>query len=87
MSLKKFKDCINKKELPFDFYLTEYNICIEYDGEQHFDELNILNKKIGTFEQRIKCDKIKDDFCNVNNIKLIRISYKDNINNILTNIL
>ena len=22
--------------LPFDFYLPEYNICIEYDGIQHF---------------------------------------------------
>lgn len=33
---KTFEDCKNKKQLPFDFYLPEYNICIEYDGEQHF---------------------------------------------------
>jgi len=26
---KKFKTCINIKELPFDFYLPDYNVCIE----------------------------------------------------------
>lgn len=33
---KKFKDCKDQKELPFDFYLQELNTCIEYDGRQHF---------------------------------------------------
>lgn len=33
---KRFKDCRYKNTLPFDFYLPDYNICIEYDGEQHF---------------------------------------------------
>lgn len=32
----KFKECKNKNELPFDFYLPKHNICIEYDGRQHF---------------------------------------------------
>ena len=32
----KFNDCKFKKPLPFDFYLPEYNMCIEFDGEQHF---------------------------------------------------
>ena len=32
---KKFKDCRNKLPLPFDFYLPDYNLCIEYQGEQH----------------------------------------------------
>ena len=37
---KTFNDCINPKtqrKLPFDFYLPNYNTCIEYDGEQHFE--------------------------------------------------
>lgn len=36
---KRFNDCRNKKRsdtLPFDFYLPDYNVCIEYDGEHHF---------------------------------------------------
>lgn len=31
-----FDDCKDIKALPFDFYLPDYNICVEYDGEQHF---------------------------------------------------
>lgn len=31
---KRFKECKNKRPLPFDFYLPEYNMCIEYDGRQ-----------------------------------------------------
>ena len=31
----KFKNCCNENVLPFDFYLPQYNLCIEYDGIQH----------------------------------------------------
>lgn len=36
---KTFAQCINPKtntKLRFDFYLPDYNCCIEYDGIQHF---------------------------------------------------
>ena len=33
---KRFDGCKDIRMLPFDFYLLDYNICIEYDGEQHF---------------------------------------------------
>lgn len=33
---KTFKKCKNVRTLPFDFYLPNYNTCIEFDGEQHF---------------------------------------------------
>ena len=29
----KFNDCKHKRSLPFDFYIKEYNLCIEFDGE------------------------------------------------------
>jgi len=29
---KTFIDCKNIKKLPFDFFLPDFNICIEYDG-------------------------------------------------------
>ena len=82
---KTFELCKNKLKLPFDFYLLDYNILIEYDGEQHY---NILNHFGGekTFN-RIKInDDIKTNFCIEHNIKLLRISYKDmsNIYNILS---
>lgn len=78
-----FVDCRYISNLFFDFYLPEMNICIEYDGEFHYttnglfkEEHLILNK------QR---DKVKDKYCEDNNIKLIRIPYWefDNIENIL----
>ena len=75
---KTFEGCKNKKLLPFDFYLPDYNLCIEYDGVQHF-ETNIRFGGDEEFIKRINNDKIKTDFCENNNIKLLRIKYNDNI--------
>ena len=60
----------------FDFYLPEYNLCIEYDGIQHFKVIgwNTQEKLNKTQEH----DKIKDLYCKNNNIQLLRISYQDN---------
>ena len=83
---KRFKDCKYKNPLPFDFYLPKYNICIEYDGEQHFKPMSIWGKE-REFEKIKLNDKIKNNYCYVNKIKLIRIPYfeKDNIEKILNN--
>lgn len=76
---KRFKNCKYKLSLPFDFYLMDYNICIEYDGIQHFKSLKIFGGDKRLNEQKIK-DNIKNNYCLNNNIKLYRISYKDDIN-------
>lgn len=75
---KRFKECKNKRSLPFDFYLSEYNICIEVDGEQHFDKNRIFAYNIDKekdFELRNELDNIKTQYCKDNNIKLLRIPY------------
>jgi Zn finger protein HypA/HybF involved in hydrogenase expression len=72
----KFENCKYKKLLPFDFYLPDYNMCIEYDGSQHF---KISWNNIEKFKLIQIRDKIKTDYCNNSNIKLIRIKYNDNI--------
>ena len=81
---KKFIDCVNKFNLSFDFWIKDKNLLIEYDGMQHFKPLGFMggDKKL---EYTIKCDKIKNDYCFKNNIKLLRISYKEykNIDKIL----
>lgn len=84
-----FSDCIDKLPLPFDFYLEDYNICIEFDGRQHYD----INTGFGMDKvqqeqnyQKIQYhDNIKTDYCKNKNIKLIRIPYWDyqNIDSIL----
>jgi hypothetical protein len=73
---KTFESCLSKKghNLRFDFYIPEYNILIEADGVQHNDEKNPFFN-----ENNIENDNIKDTWCIKNNIKLIRIPYKRNI--------
>ena len=73
---KRFDDCKFKYTLPFDFYLLQYNCCIEYDGIQHFE----VNEHFGgeeEFERTKIRDTIKNEYCKKNNIKLIRIPYWD----------
>lgn len=75
---KCFNNCRNKTKLYFDFYLPEYNMCIEYDGIQHFKPINYFGGE-NTFILQQKKDKIKTDYCTDNNIKLLRIKYNENI--------
>ena len=80
---KRFKNCKYKNLLSFDFYLQEQNICIEFDGIQHFK--NWFNDDNDDLKNRIEKDEIKNKYCSDNNIKLIRIKYSNikNINSIL----
>ena len=61
--------------------MPKYNICIEYDGLQHFEPCTFggvsQNKAQKAFELTKIKDNIKTEYCKNNNIKLIRISYKD----------
>jgi len=77
---KKFDDCIYKNKLPFDFYLLDSNICIEYDGEQHFKAVESWGGE-KEFELRKIKDNIKTKYCLDNGIKLVRIKYSDDIVN------
>ena len=82
----KFDDCCNIFPLPFDFYLPNYNICIEYDGIQHFEPVEYFGGENKLKKQKIN-DNIKNKYCETNNIVLIRISYCDDANSILHRIL
>lgn len=81
---KSFKKCKNKRLLPFDFYLPEYNICIKFDGIQHYKPVKQYGGYDNFNKQKIN-DEIKNDFCLVNNIKLLRIKYNENIIEFLNN--
>ena len=85
----KFKDCKCSRCLPFDFYLPDYNILVEYDGEQHYYPVSFggINddKSLDRFIITKIHDTIKTIYAKNNNIKLIRIPYYefDNIEKIL----
>lgn len=75
-----FVDCRDKNPLPFDFYLPDYNILIEYQGVQHYEAIERFGGQDG-FLLRQKHDQIKLEYCLLNNITLITIPYWD-FNNI-----
>jgi very-short-patch-repair endonuclease len=82
-----FNDCRYINPLKFDFYLYDFNICIEFDGTQHYAK--DTNESIFYDESTKIRDKIKTEYCKNNNIKLIRIKYHSikNIDSILNKIL
>ena len=71
----RFDDCIGiKRHLPFDFYLTEYNTCIEMQGIQHYKPVELFGGEKQFEIQQIN-DNIKRNYCKINNIHLIEIPY------------
>ena len=73
---KTFEDCKFKNKLKFDFYIPEKNICIEFDGEQHFKPIRYFGGNKSFELQKIK-DQIKNEYCNKNKIKLIRFRFDE----------
>ena len=82
----RFDNCKDKYSLPFDFYLPDFNMCIEFHGVQHYEPVDYFGGE-KTFSRQKKHDDIKRDFCKNNGIKLIIIPYWDfsNIETILSN--
>lgn len=71
----KFKECKHTNELPFDFFLNNYNCCLEFHGRQHFYEVDYFKGTIG-FSLQQKRDQLKENYCSLNNISLIIIFKK-----------
>lgn len=86
----RFPGCKDESVLPFDFFLPKYNICIEYDGLQHFEPCTFggvsKERAAENLELVQKHDEIKNKYCQDNSIMLIRIPYWEykNIRNILS---
>lgn len=62
--------------LRFDFYLPKENVLIEYDGIQHFfPNKNFNNNNYEDWQYNRSLDRMKDQYCQDNNISLIRIPF------------
>lgn len=81
---KWFSDCRDINPLPFDFYLPHYNMIVEFDGKQHYEQGHFTHSHLSYTQAH---DVIKNKYCKDNNIELIRIPYWDlnNIEKILDN--
>jgi len=87
ISQKTFEECRGSKhKLPFDFYLPDKNILIEFNGEQHYETIKYFGG-VDSLNKIKKTDEIKRIFAKKNNILLIEIKYNDfnNIKTILIN--
>ncbi len=74
----KFENCKNVGFLYFDFYIADKNICIEYNGLQHYESVKYFGGEKALESLKIR-DDIKKEYCDKNDIKLIIISYNENI--------
>ncbi len=76
---KRFQDLRDINLLPFDVYLDDFNVIIEFDGIQHYKliEFGGISKEKAVELHNIikKHDNIKNKYCEKHNIPLIRIPY------------
>jgi very-short-patch-repair endonuclease len=78
-SFKSFAGLKYINPLRFDFYLSELNLLIEYDGKGHYLPCfgSTPEEKQKNLEDCQLRDKIKTEWAKANNISLLRIPYWD----------
>lgn len=88
---KIFKDCVNVagNHLRFDFYLEQFNVLIEYQGQHHEKPVNKYRRAKIVHEKTTVHDEIKEIYAAENQINLLKIYYPDynKVEEILTNLL
>ncbi len=72
-----------------DFVLADYNLIIEYNGEQHYEDVDYFRRdKNWCLEDQQERDRTLRDLCREQKIKLVEIHYEqfDDIEKILENL-
>jgi very-short-patch-repair endonuclease len=90
--IREYKLCKNPKtdqHLRADFFLPDDNVIIEFDGLHHYTHQSQFVKSKKDLKEIQRRDKIKDDYCRVAGLNMVRIPYWDvtNIEEILMQIL
>jgi hypothetical protein len=79
---KTFDGLRLKRDLRFDFYLEEYGVAIECQGEQHYVPVNFGNGNNKNIEESLEKlqnrDRLKNEYCVLHGIKLIKYSIPKN---------
>mgnify|MGYP000135465982 CR=1 FL=1 len=67
---KRFDDLIDKSYLPYDFYLPDFNLLIEYHGRQHFkvSKSSMFKRDFDGIQKR---DQLKIDYAKNNGFNFI----------------
>lgn len=84
-----FKDLIGTGggNLRYDFYLPQYNLLIEFQGQQHKDYVPYIHGSYSEYMRTKDHDRLKRLYAAKNGIDLLEIRYynQDNIEYIITN--
>lgn len=82
-----FEGCLSKKNhsLRFDFYLQEYDLCIEVQGEHHYKPINKYRKAYYAHKRTVAHDQIKREYMANYSTTILEIPYweMDNIEQLL----
>lgn len=62
------------KPLRFDFYLPDYNTCVEYQGKQHYVPVEVFGGE-KEYQIRLANDEKKRQYCRDNDITLLEVPY------------
>jgi hypothetical protein len=75
------KNYDNGKERPgvlrIDLYYPKYKLCIEFDGEGHFQEINWKKGNNETLEEVQERDRLKDKLVKEHGLKMLRFRYDE----------
>lgn len=78
---QKFERLKHINDLNVDFFLSNFNLAIEYQGEQHYMPVKFNGKSLEQAEENFKeqqiKDKIKEEYFKNSDIDLLCIHYKD----------
>lgn len=85
----EFADCRNVFPLRFDFYLPKRNVCIECQGQQHYQPVDFFGGDT-RYQSVLNNDTIKKNYCKERHVGLICLPYtlseqgiKNHLNTIL----
>lgn len=68
---------INYKPLMLDFYINSQKLAIEVQGSQHYKFNSFFHTNKLEFFRSRKLDKLKKQWCKLNNIRLIELPYNN----------
>lgn len=80
--VSQYKVTSKDRSFRIDFYLPDYNMFIEYNGEQHYVPKEYFGGQL-TFQKQIERDKLLRKYCKENCINLVEISYKEDVKEVL----
>ena len=70
----------SKKSVLFlDFFIPNVNIAVEVHGVQHYCYSLFFHKTVAGFYESMRRDKLKKEWCDINNIELIVLDTRDHI--------